>query len=277
MPDSDVIWSQSHLGIYCYNKLYLCADYQYTIGGDTTIGMNDYKIINRSGYFYDGNLAPHYFFEYAGALRQNIDTKTVFFIEENTTQEKLLYDFNLNNGDTLGIAYNNPEEYIFVSSIDSVLIGDQYRKRFNLENSGTGAQEIIEGIGSSAGLIEPLFQFEDNYILRCFNLNDSLYYPNYGIFCDLITKVNELQKNTGQLKIIPNPASKSSAIKIKGINVKKGKIQIFNCKGQMVYNFDVIDKTSIQININDLSPGFYFCILKSDDNSIKQMAKFFKQ
>ena len=274
MPESDVIWSQSHSGIYCNNQLHLCSEYQYTFGGDTIIGSNTYKIINRSGYLYDENLIPTYFFEYAGGFRQNIENKKVFFVEINNDQEELLYDFDLNPGDTLPHAYNNQHDYAIVSSIDSVLIGNQYRKRFNLEYTVTGATEIIEGIGSNAGLLEPLFQFEDNYRLECFNLYDSIYYPTYGFLCDLISGFKELGISNNSLEIIPNPVSGTSIIKISGNNENHALIEIINVEGQTINRIPSLNKTSIAITRNELTPGFYFCILKSKENTILQIAKF---
>lgn len=274
MPESDVIWSQNHAGIYCYNQLNLCSDFQYTFGGDTIIGEANYKILNRSGYNYDNNLVPSYFFEYAGGFRQSIEEKKVFFVERNTGQEVLLYDFNLIPGDTIPITYNNQYYFGTIASVDSVLVGNQYRKRFNIEEMGTGATWIIEGIGSNAGLLEPLYQGEDNYGLKCFNLNESIFYPEYWYFCDLITGLNDQKASNYSLQIIPNPISDMAVINISGNIGKNASIEISNIWGEMIKSIPVSGQSSIDINGKEFIPGLYLCVLKSNDDSILQIAKF---
>ena len=74
------------------------------------------------------------------------------------SEEYLAYDFNLTVGDTVPSPHlitgnpSIPEPNFVIQSIDSVLISGSYRKRYNLDP----VRYIIEGIGSSIGLLNPL-------------------------------------------------------------------------------------------------------------------------
>ena len=197
----------------------------------------------------------------------------MFFVEINNNQEELLYDFSLNPGDTLPHAYNNQYEYAIVFSIDSVLVGNQYRKRFNLEYTETGATEIIEGIGSNAGLLEPLFQFEDNYRLGCFNFYDSVYYPDYSSLCDLISGFKELRINNKSLEIFPNPANRQVTIFCKdGTTIEE--VIIYNITGQIVHQEKPVNNI---IDISELQPGMYIIEVISGERKIRKKLMIVKE
>ena len=76
----------------------------------------------------------------------------------DTDEEYLAYDFNLAVGDTVPSPHlingnpSIPEPNLVIQSIDSVLISGSYRKRYNLDP----VRYIVEGIGSSIGLMNPL-------------------------------------------------------------------------------------------------------------------------
>jgi len=81
-------------------------------------------------------------------------------------ERNLMYDFNLNVGDTF-LEYKYLENYYYkysVKSIDRALVGNEYRKRYNFvisthysENYTTTS--VIEGIGSPENLFHTLFYF----------------------------------------------------------------------------------------------------------------------
>lgn len=90
--------------------------------------------------------------------------------------DQLLHEFDLVVGQTLPLSFTNWNEDISVVAVDSVLIGTAMRARYELGNSW--AQYLIEGVGSSHGLFEPLSNFFDcGYTLDCFGLGAEGYYP----------------------------------------------------------------------------------------------------
>ena len=96
-----------------------------------------------------------------------------------------------------------------VQSVDSVLVGNTYRKRWNLPCYFI---QLIEGVGSTYGLVVPspgcITDMAD-YALTCFKQNGQSLYPDPSTSCSLITSVDPIIKPTGEIKISPNPSNGS--------------------------------------------------------------------
>ncbi|MDR1739457.1 MAG: T9SS type A sorting domain-containing protein, partial [Bacteroidales bacterium] len=121
---------------YYYNR--------YEINGDTVIDSKQYKKM-----LYGCPQNQSYF----GAFREQ--DKKVFFIENNSGNERLVYDFSLNTGDTF-VRYDGvSDSYIMiVSSIDTINIGGGLRKRINfVERTDYNGGAWIEGIGDMKSIL----------------------------------------------------------------------------------------------------------------------------
>jgi hypothetical protein len=96
-------------------------------------------------------------------------------MSENPDEEILLYDFSVKVGDNVTLGYN----YVIINSIDSVKIGNSYRKRFYAE-----FDQYVEGIGGMMhGLLSPLFQMTtcgggSSQELICFSEHGETIYLN---------------------------------------------------------------------------------------------------
>ena len=134
---------------------------RYTIDGDTTIGGFQYSKVYIKYKYEEGTVAGQWCNEsvsynenYYGALRES--GKQVFLIPYYSIDsiEYIAYDFNLSVGDTVPSPVGNlsagPVGRI-INEIDSVLVYGSYRKRFIIDS-----RYIIEGIGASTGLFNPL-------------------------------------------------------------------------------------------------------------------------
>lgn len=157
---------------YTYNN-------QYTIDGDTTIGGIQYSKVYISYRHEEGSIESqwcneslNYFDHYFGALRES--QKQVFLIPAfaDVTFEYMAYDFNLGVGDTVPSPIQfgaSGAENRIVGSIDSVMVFGAYRKRFILSGNGS----IVEGIGASTGLFNPLLQISSGcyFALNCYSEN----------------------------------------------------------------------------------------------------------
>jgi len=71
----------------------------------------------------------------------------MFIFVPGDTAEMLLYDFDLEVGDTLPVTYNNPPG-VYVTAVDSFYTSAGYRKRFMLAGD-TWSKFLIEGVGHS--------------------------------------------------------------------------------------------------------------------------------
>ncbi len=207
-PDSSASWNFQYI-LYCdegkSNELY-----SIIISGDTIIQSQTYHKLdipyiesNNSG------ICDHKLIGYQGAFRQDKENRKVYFIRPSETFEQLLYDFTWQVGDTvkgvLASLYSDPD---IIKSIDSVQVGDTYRKRWIINSCYN--INLIEGIGSTYGLIIPspgcVTDLWD-YSITCFQQNRESLYPNNSLNCELITSSGLRNNISDQVKVYPNPSN----------------------------------------------------------------------
>ncbi|MHB8260294.1 MAG: T9SS type A sorting domain-containing protein [Bacteroidia bacterium] len=255
-PKDSAVWRvEDQSGSMCTGQApyysYLWELYQYTLVGDTTIGTYTYKKVYKSGYNENCGYYSSYFAGYAGLMRQDTINKKVYFLIGDT--DRLFYDFSKGIGDTLRLhdVWHISTTYsTVINSIDSVLVGSNYHKRFN--------NGFIEEVGARTGLMEGsnmVIFFEDSWDLVCFNhYTDS--YPS-GYSCPLLTNtlgIKTLNTNT-IFNIYPNPASSSLQVTFSG-NIQNTSIEIYNTIGECVHR-QIVKSSNCQINVADLAEGVY--------------------
>src|ERR1700746_2350414 len=110
-PDSNAVWNVS----YQETGVGFCGEYSYTISNDTIINSVTFKKLNKTGRDFsmtytssappiwncDHSISTPTYYNYAGAMREDVLQKKVYYIAMGDTTQQLLYDFNLNVGDTL--------------------------------------------------------------------------------------------------------------------------------------------------------------------------------
>ena len=268
-PDSNAYWSE-------YYSNYGFPNYKYTyfIRGDTILDSLSYHKL------YSDDSAST--ISYIGGLREN--NKKVYLFYSHCTFNILLYDFNLNVGDSMRLSCLEAcdstvgEFYIKVTSVDSVLLEDMtYRKRINYNNIGS---PWIEGIGSMDGLLYPYYSCSTCMCFFesvCFKQNDTTLYINtndYNVSCfNYITSINEMTNND-LITISPNPAS--SEITVSGRQEAVGSIDVYNTLGEKVYTSPITDNRSpITVNIAALPTGMYFAEIGTAKGKVEK--KFVKE
>lgn len=262
---NNAVWRVDYSETQC-DQYHPTRRYQYTTGSDTTIGNFSYKKVYVSGMQLCGNII-YIESTYAGAIRNDSTNRKVYFCFPNYT-DTLLYDFNLSVGDTMlgcrSFLNNAPTIYPYViTSIDSVLINSSYHKRFNTEHP---FYSVIEGIGGTSGLLEPLIQFIDaGFYLTCFSSN--LYnYPEDTSSCPLIGNtvgIKNVHFYEDVLVIMPNPINNEGIIELKGkSNIKK--IEIYNFRGELLLSQTSLPSNTFKITQNQFSAGIYMVKLVSD-------------
>lgn len=271
-PDSAAMWnieSNKACGLYFDNWAYL---YSLTITGDTIInGINYHKLqVPIEVIISNGQCAtfgtwtnPGY---YAGGIRQEILNKKVFFIPPTDTTEQLLYDFNMQVGDTVrGYIENSVFPDDIVQSIDSILVGSDYRKRWRINPYYN--IDIIEGIGSTYGLIEqsPGNVSDNNvYIISCFSENGLTLYSTTTTSCQLITAVNAMDKPQNVVNVFPNPSNGALTVDFdQPINVCE--IQLTDLLGNIILDLQTNNQKVFKIKY--LSNGTYILTVLYKDGS----------
>jgi hypothetical protein len=195
--------------------------------------------------------------------------------------EVLLYDFSLKIGDSIGPFTEHPirvtefSTLLILCEFDSVLIGNDYRKRFFF-CGGAPFSSWVEGIGELRGLLFAPGDLPNNGLwndLVCFRQgNDVLYHCNewcnsqYDTCYYIQTGIS--QTNTAEsIKIIPNP------VLVKGtIEVSVGqfyRMTIMNISGIVVREYNVEGQSPIEISREGLPSGLYFVKLSGEqDNTV---------
>ena len=212
-------------------------------------------------------------------IRETIDKK-VYIRSDTSSQEYLLYDMDVNINDTLlvtGIQGFNQiwdfySTYMVVDSIDSVLIGNNYRQRTNLHPLWGGHEEWIEGIGSISGILHNSFGLiGGNYFeLLCYYENDTLTYQNNSysscyIFYTSISN-NEIEI---YVKISPNPINHNLYYQFSK-PPENTVVSILNLNGQVLFSKQISEESGI-INLMYYPKGIY--IFKVSNERINMTKK----
>ncbi len=280
LVDTTSVWFTSR-GTSDLGGTYEGTTYKYYLDADTIIDSNNYKKLDcysqhheseavmGGGYitvYYPASILP----STKGYIREDTINKKIYFREPGDTSEVLLYDFDITIGDTvINWFYEFTETINIVSSIDSVEICGEYRKRFHIsdsDNPGNPHTNIIEGIGAVTGLLDGISPFfESSASLLCFTNNDCTtvfpheedpapYSPDFN--CDFVYVGIEEFENVS-FNIYPNPASSILNIKINKSGSDKLFIKIYSLSGQEVVNEFKINNNLISVSINNLPSGIY--------------------
>jgi hypothetical protein len=268
-PTANAMWRENKTGFQCS----CCSDYQITITGDTVINLTTYHKLQKTGIKYQEDLIGNctsniqsFINQYVGCFRNDSINKRVYFVPPFSLSDTLLYDFNLSLGDTVKsyLSGFTGEDWV-VTDVDSVYLGNQYHKRFKLNNCLPKTLFIIEGIGSTFGLLSPFIcwapYWEHIYDLLCFTNNNSTVYPDSTTSCIVVTSVNEsaIEKS---INIFPNPTSDFINITT---TFQLLDISIFNSTGKLVMK-EVI--SSNLIDISRLQPGLYLIQISLDEKQV---------
>jgi len=253
--------------------------YRYTFNGDTLINGVAYSKLYKGGHYYEedffgGETFNHRYYsnEYAGAIREEA-AKWYFYggTDFLPEQEYLLYDFTLNVGDPLPFTFNNPDVGLTVASIDTLLINNVEKRRFNIaDQMGPGATYIIEGIGSDVGLIEPIQQFEYIWRLVCYAEGGVPLWPESGIECDLNVNSPAVNiKKELEILVYPNPFTNIALLKFPEIR-HSGLLQVTDMPGNLLWQYE-LTRGQKELEIQPgLKAGIYLLRISTEDKVLSR-------
>ena len=173
--DNEKLWSI--LVGHCQPEYTTYTTSFFRFDNDTIIDGKLYQMV----FISEDEFKEEWFF-YGSFIRE--ENKKVYY-REYYGEEGLIYDFNLQPGDT--VVLNNPraasDVSLILSEIDSVETSDGYRERWKLTNDEFEIPEYwIEGIGSVAGVINSTTEVFGGlcgtYILLCEEENENTIYQN---------------------------------------------------------------------------------------------------
>ena len=246
--------------------------------GDTILNGQLYSRLynNNNGLYW--NTTP-----FRGFIRE--EDKKIYYVRpylDSLSDEIVLYDFNLGIGDTMHwdtdvLNLDDYVSYSIVNQIDSVQMNTgEYRRRFWLNSEAPFAGYIIEGIGSSFGLLRPnYFPFESVYEILCLATPNTLIYDDMGDFREyadadacLYTPVSTEQPYSSDLKIFPNPTHE---VLYFSESISETLLEIYTPIGVKV--FEIQDFTGMEIDISRLVPGMYFMVLGDTQKTAIKVVK----
>ena len=284
-PDTNAAWNTVGNNVSTPDEWH----FRYAVFGDTIINSTLYTKIYK---MYDSTIL-HPNSTYFAAIRENGNRQIHCLLPGFS--ESILYDFNLNIGDTIyyniggGLANNEVmfwdfDHYRIVTEKDSMLLlNNQYRKRWKLGGE-LGYQTWIEGIGSINwyGLFNPLITAVvlngDGYQFACYKENDTVLYLN-NLFCDkcfcqLYTGLEEQNiRDKKSITVFPNPACDKVTIQINETDNSIYKIEIFDLFGKKQIEKTINFNNKIEIEIEDLKSGIYLIEIYSPDKKLVGIKK----
>ena len=270
-PDSSAMWREDKQG---YQQIPLYMQHwngQSSLGSDTMINTLTYKKILGT-YNFSSNQVPDTFYQdkYLGAIRQNISQRKIFIVPVGGNTEILLYDFNLSVGNPIPTTYNDykvASNNVYLS--DSILIGNNYRKRFWVGDTSSNVS-LIEGIGSSFGLMYPYPLTTNQYVLGrqliCFIQNGQTLYPDSTYNCTPATGINEIIYKLS-LNIFPNPFSTQTTLQTDNF-LHNATLTVDNCFGQTVLQIKNISGQTVTLFRDNLPSSLYFVRLTEENKTI---------
>jgi hypothetical protein len=196
----------------------------------------------------------------------------VYKYDVNDDIDRILFDFNLEVGDTFNLlesAYEDDmycisigssllESELNVQSVEELFIAGEMRKVITFEQVTNYSQiQWIEGIGNISGfdLIWELLDVTGGSLLVCFAINGNTYYFNGADSCDNTT-LNIHETNKDSLVLYPNPVTNRSILHISehlGID----HIKIYDITGKCILE-DLINNHYYMIDAFQYPSGLYF-------------------
>jgi hypothetical protein len=258
-----------------------------TYGADTIISGLHYRKINysltivTSSSGCTADLGKNFY------IREDSNNNLVFYRTlAPSSQEELLYNYNLNLGDT--IQYKISAGVTVADSvvgIDTVLINGMARRVFDFQNKegrGLRAYTVIEGVGCTNNPVFPAFMAacsEYNENLTCFSQNglaadffmrQNYCYTlggNYTINCDATT-VGIASNNTYVTpiaKVFPNPASSAINIATENELYNNGSVLVYDLSGRKIFNAPISTSEKVlSINTSSWHNGLYLVLLQDN-------------
>ncbi|MFT4662334.1 MAG: hypothetical protein ACI8XB_002624 [Patiriisocius sp.] len=215
-------------------------------------------------------------------LNSSLSTFTgQFYREENGVvykkfnedfEEAIIYDFNLEEGDSLEIGSIWPPTLIEVLSVDSVtLISGEKRKRLEIaEASNINSKTYwVEGIGSELSTMDPAFMFSLDCWndFNCYHFEDNI---EYQLGNCMLTSSEDLNLAENLFSSYPNPIKAGFDLHLLLAPSFKGRFALYDLTGREIHNQAIVNQEgSAKVKIpSSLSSGVYFYKLEGDKGTI---------
>ncbi len=261
-PDSNATWN-FRIMQPCWFGGWIDIEYSLTLMGDTLINSQVYHKLHTP--FIQHNTITNCVYQpptgYRGGMREDTTAHKLYYVAPSQNTEQLYFDYNWQVGDSVtGVLRAFVTDPDTVIAIDSVLVGSSYRKRWFINQ--WYSVYVIEGIGSTFGLVEPSpgnFTDFPQYNLTCFSQDNQALYPANVPNCNLITVTPQISNTNPEVLVFPNPNAGAFTVDLR----KAGTITraaIFDLHGKRITEQAVNGKNVLQFD--NTENGIYLLVLE---------------
>lgn len=264
----------------------------YVVGGDTIIDDILYKVLYEDGIaiiddqvgpwdppgsvsYY--NESPYQNLEPIGFYRS--EGKKIYRYNTASLTEFLLYDFDVEIGDTMDVSHEMFYGNVVVYDIDSMMIGGEWR---NVIYASQDTEPLItdlfvEGIGNLTSGLDgwPIPNISGMmYDVICYSYNDSNYLVNIynDVFleptdypCEYAVGIQEQDRKV-TYNIYPNPTQ--DELRITHLDAHLGdQITFADITGRIIHR-EKISRTMISLHASDLPEGLYILDINGEVSKV---------
>jgi hypothetical protein len=246
--------------------------YWLKTGNDTIVNGKKYVIIL---YSTDAN---HQIWENRELLMRETNDGKVYCYDKRDLREEesILYDFGMQEGDSIFNYIDRLTDHKIVSKVDSIRyiqIENKPLKLFYISNKSTASGSFydqfkipeiwIEGIGSFKGLKREWRNFfsygpQLTWDLLCFYQNEKLLYHSPSFRDCYYRWVSGNPKIDSHLdcQVYPNPSSGKFTVQ-SGAENGSSQVQVFDMNGKWVRSYRLDDSGYLEVDLSNVSRGTY--------------------
>lgn len=201
-------------------------------------------------------------------VTEDTNSGHVYMYNINDGQDVLLYDYSLEQGDTICWSpYIGVDSVYFENGNKIIELNYTCVDPYN----STYKHRYIEGIGCNMGF-SPIWAYGGIQVLLCSYKDGIQVFQNTDSIYDgqcWITGIEEKRNQT--MKIWPNPAHECINIECKTPGIKQ--VGVFDLMGR-IQMCQSMDEARISLNVRDLPPGIYLIRMQANTETVT--SKFIK-
>lgn len=121
----------------------------YYLNGTVSYGIHTYYDVYKKGVTYNQfNGLPENNFDYSAQMNIRQEGRSIYFYDQLSATDRLLISYDYNIGDTMkGYILESSNIIETVESIDSVLVGSEYRRIYYSNADSLLGVTLVEGVG----------------------------------------------------------------------------------------------------------------------------------
>ncbi len=257
--------------------------YRFFFYGDSTINSMPYHKLYYHFKRYNfnfGSIMPSDSFHYTGAFRES--GLEYYFLPTDSINERLMYDFSLNVGDTAPASYYVQQDWdkVIQGTNPVNMLDGSIRTRYSYGwYDTTGATSgwgwYYDGLGDIRGLIDTTLYVKDLYDggteTYSYCENDSMIYKDSGFgftpanTCDFPVGINSTPPQQ-KLTLFPNPASGIVHVEFPNHNSFE-RLEIIDPLGRTIKLMHTNGNQKMQLDVSELANGIYLVKISGKDQS----------